>query len=44
MRVDANRHAGELLQETPDARRAELAAQGWSVKDGKDGYTLEVTP
>jgi cysteinyl-tRNA synthetase len=24
-----------------DVLRAELAAQGWLVKDGKDGYTLE---
>jgi cysteinyl-tRNA synthetase len=26
-----------------DTLRAQLADQGWLVKDGKDGYTLEAT-
>jgi len=34
------KHA-QLDLTTADALRAELAAAGWSMLDGKDGYSLE---
>ena len=40
----AGRRGWPRIGRSPTALRAQLAAHGWLVKDGKDGYTLEAAP